>query len=142
MGCVIEYRSRVDWWIGALLIAIAGLVPIFLVGALLGSGLAPTARVTMLASAGFLASMLTGLVWPVRYRFAPNELVVRSGLLRQRIRYADITSVEPTRAAWSSPALSLDRQRIRYRGTWLMVSPADRDSFLAELRQRAPQLTG
>lgn len=136
---MIEYRSRVDWWIGAILLAIAALIPVFLVGALLGTGLTAPARVSMVAGAGLLAALLSGLVWPVRYRFADRELIVASGLLRQRIRYTDITAVEPTRAPWSSPALSLDRLRIRYRGTWLLVSPAGREQFLAELQRRIPQ---
>lgn len=135
-----EFRSAVDWWIGAILIGIAVLIPVFLGLALVGSPADPTTRVSLLAGAALLASIMTGLVWPVRYQFRRTELVVISGLLRQRIPYDQITSVEPTRAPWSSPALSLDRLRIRYRRTWLLVSPADQHQFLRELTRRAPQL--
>lgn len=137
-----EFRSAVDWWIGAILIGIACLIPVFVGLALFGEVPDLTTRVSLLASASLLTSIMTGLVWPVRYQFRHHELVAISGLLRQRIPYDQITSVEPTRAPWSSPALSMDRLRIRYRRTWLLVSPIDQDEFLHELQQRAPQLAG
>ena len=130
------HRSAVDWWIALILLAGAALVPLLLALALTGFGRDLVGSASMLVAAAIMASTLTGLVWPVRYTLAGEVLVVRSGLLRQRVRLADITSVEPTRALWSSPALSSRRLRIRYGASWILVSPRDRDAFLADLAAR------
>ena len=51
---------------------------------------------------GILAVVYLGLVFPMRYGITDTELVVRSGLVRRRIRLADITSVTPTRMVRTS----------------------------------------
>jgi hypothetical protein len=84
--------------------------------------------------------MYLGLVLPMRYAITDQHLVVRHGLVRQRIALRDITVVEPTRSPLSSPALSLDRLRIEF-GTGFfksaMISPAAKSEFLAELAVKA-----
>ena len=73
-------------------------------------------------------------------RITDEVIVVRHGLIRQRIKLADITEVRPTRSPLSAPALSLDRIAIRFgEGMFksAMLSPADQSGFLAELAQRA-----
>jgi hypothetical protein len=76
----------------------------------------------------------------MRYGLTETHLIVRYGLVRQRVALADITAVAPTRSPLSSPALSLDRLRITY-GTGVfknvMISPADKKQFLVELALRA-----
>jgi hypothetical protein len=130
------YPSKVDPWL-AVVLAVAPVVSLVGVVATLiaGDGLA-------IAIAGFavLVGVYLGLVFPMRYGIEREHLVVRHGLVRQRVRLADITLVRPTRNPLSSPALSLDRLAIRF-GTGLfksvMISPAAKDEFLAELAARA-----
>jgi len=131
------YPSKVDWWIAALLavapvICVTAAVLVVLSG---GSGV-PIA----VGAAGFLVAIYLGLVLPMRYGITVDALVVRHGLVRQRIRLADITDVTPTRNPLSSPALSLDRLQIRFGEGFfksVMISPADRNGFLTELAERA-----
>lgn len=132
------FPSAVDGWLAAVLGVAAALVPALLVTALTVSE--PVAAAGFAGSALFVAATLAGLVWPVRYTLASEDLIVRSGLVRYRVPYREIYNVAPTRSWRSSPALSLDRLRIDYGVRWLFISPQDRRGFLALLRQRAPHL--
>lgn len=130
----IWFRSKVDWWL-ALVLLVAPVV------SLVGWFTAADAE-RWAASAGLLvlAAVYLGLVFPMKYGLTDTHLVVRHGLVRQRIELARITSVEPTRSPLSSPALSLDRLRITF-GTGffkkVMISPAAKKEFLVELALRA-----
>ena len=75
----------------------------------------------------------------ISYELTDTEIIVRQGWLRWRMPLTRITALKATRAIWSSPALSLDRIEIRTdRGSWLMVSPADKAGFVAAIRARVP----
>ncbi|MBE0567752.1 MAG: PH domain-containing protein [Krumholzibacteria bacterium] len=132
------YRSKVDWWLGVILAA-APLVTFGALGASLVAG--DSAGTTAAVVTCVVTVALYGLlVVPVRYGIARSELIVRFGVVRQRIPLASIVEVKPTRNPLSSPALSLDRLAVRTgpgfsAGT--MISPADREAFLAMLATRA-----
>jgi hypothetical protein len=131
------YRSKVDWWLVPLLYlppvaSLATCVYLALHGKMseLSWGIA-----TILLIVG----IYFGLLFPMRYGLDDTHLVVRSGISRQRIPLTNISAVQPTRNPLSSPALSLDRLRVQFgQGAFksVMISPADRDSFLDELAQK------
>lgn len=131
------YRSKVDRWVGVLLV-----VPPIASGVALVS-LAAAGRLGLAGLIGpaFVALLYVGLVFPIRYGLGPQVLVVRFGLVRRRIPLDAIRAVEPTNSPLSSPALSLDRLRIVFgdglAGT-VMISPDNRDAFLADLLARCP----
>ena len=80
-----------------------------------------------------------GLILPMRYRVSDTDVLVRHGLVTQRIPLADITEVYSTRNPLSSPALSLDRLYIKFGEGFFkaaLISPADKAGFLAELVAR------
>lgn len=128
---VVWFPSKVDWWLGILLACppVGSLVA-------LGAGLASSdpGKIAVGAIACVLVSALYALlVIPVRYGIGPEELIVRFGVVRQRVKLGDIEEVAPTRNPLSSPALSLDRLAIRAGPGFLstaMISPADREAFL------------
>lgn len=128
------FPSKVDWWLGLLLV-IAPAVSLVTAMTVPESG-----RLAALAGTAVLAAVYLGLVFPMAYGLVGDELVVRHGLVRKRIKLADITEVVPTTNPLSSPALSLDRLRITY-GTGVfqrvMISPVRKADFLAELALRA-----
>jgi hypothetical protein len=63
-----------------------------------------------------------------------DVLIVQSGPFKWKVPVAEITGITPTRNPLSSPALSLDRLRINYGdGNSLMVSPEDKEKFIADL---------
>ena len=81
---------------------------------------------------GLVASMLVG----TNYTVDRDRLRIASGPFRWKVDIASITSVEPTRNPLSSPALSLDRLRIRYgESRSILVSPADTRGFLRAIGQ-------
>jgi hypothetical protein len=53
---------------------------------------------------------------------------------------ADILAVTPTTNPLSAPALSLNRLRVTSRSASVMISPADRARFVADLEARRARL--
>jgi len=87
-------------------------------------------------------ALLFWLFYGTNYALLPDELLVRSGPFRFHVPLAEITSVVPSRSPISSPACSLDRLEIRYRGdrSRILISPEDKVSFLEALLKRCDQL--
>lgn len=133
------YPTAVDAWIGAILVGTAVVAAVSIGAAFLVADLGT--GVVLVITGLLLVLLLVGLAWPIRYTFGEDHLLIRSGaLLRFRVPLADITAVTPTRAAWSSPALSMNRLRVEAGRSQVLISPQDRSDFLAELQLRAPQL--
>lgn len=77
------------------------------------------------------------------YEIAESELVLRVGLHPQRVPLRDIFAVEASRGqlgmpAWSNDALKIRYHRNRVVGDYVVISPRDKDTFLAELERRVP----
>ena len=92
-----------------------------------------------IAVAGLIIWIMLG-TW---YFVDREVLKVVCGPIRWRIPLDEITSVERTRSPLSSPALSLDRLLIRYgKRRRIMVSPDDKDGFLAAIGQSPSDAPG
>lgn len=132
------YRSKVDWWLRLLLIAL----PVIEINAFL-SALRGGEREAVTATAGgvlVVAAIYALLLFPVRYGLSSQELIVRFGVVRRRIRLSSIDEVRRTHNPLSAPALSLDRLAIRTRGQSMssgLISPLEREEFLSDLERRA-----
>jgi hypothetical protein len=132
------YPSKIDLWIGVLL-AMGPLVCLVTLAALLASGETEGLAVGV-GSTVFLFAIYLGLVFPMRYGIDDKHILVRHGLVTQRIPLRDITEVAPTRNPLSSPALSLERLNIKFGEGFFrsaMISPSEREPFLAELAAKA-----
>lgn len=133
------FRSKVDAWLVALVGA--SLLMAFL-GVLVAAVSVDDPAVWL--GLGMTIAVGAFVGWLFRttcYELDGRELVVRSGPFRWRIDLATIESVTPSRNPLSSPALSLDRLQIRYgKRRSLLVSPAERDRFLAALARAEPAL--
>ncbi len=134
-----SYKSKVDWWLGLILF----LRPVVTIGVL----------VKLISEGGdgiwigvlpvvFVALLYGGLIFPMRYILMEDHLLIRSGFVKQRIPYADMESVEPSRNLISSPALSLDRIQIMTKnsGFGQRVSPKGKLEFMSELATKTPHL--
>lgn len=131
-----RFPSKVDWWLAIIL----AVIPVVAIGATVASWSQPDRWVGLVAVA-FVIAIYGGLVFPLYYEVGDQHLLVRFGLARYRVSYGDITRVEPSHNPLSSPALSLDRMRIdRSRGSYLLISPRDRDGFLRALGAKTPHL--
>jgi len=76
------------------------------------------------------------------YTIKTESLLVRTGPFKWKILFEDIKEVVPSRKAWSSASLSMDRLYIDHKsstgGTY--ISPEDKQVFLETLAGRASTL--
>jgi hypothetical protein len=131
------YPSKIDWW----LVPVLGLPPVVAIAACVNAAMSGSTTGLLVGIAAFLlvGCIYFGLVFPMRYGLDDEHLIVRFGIFRRRIPLAEIREVEPTFNPLSSPALSLDRLRVRF-GPGLfqsvMISPTNRNLFLDELARK------
>jgi hypothetical protein len=137
----VVYRSRVDNWL-VIVFALSSIAAVAACIPLMRHG---SHSNWVVAAATLLAGI--GLPWWIlsttTYTITDDALLIHSGPFHWRIALRDITAIAATRNPLSSPALSLDRLRIEYRGgPWIMISPADRRGFLADLEARGVEAAG
>lgn len=134
------FRSRVDGW----LVAVVGLAAAL-----------PAATAVWLAAHGQMRGVLLLGCWgvvmllvvgvlsvPLRYTFRADHLHIQSGWLDWDVPYATIRAAAPSWNPLSAPAWSLRRVKITSAdGSFILVSPDDRKSFIEELAARCSHLT-
>jgi hypothetical protein len=129
------FRSKVDFWLIAVVVGIPVLVIEFM---LEGTGVDD--RDADLIAIGTVVVVLAFFVWlcfTTRYTITSQALLIKSGPFSWVVPLQEIAGIEPTRNPASSPALSLDRLLIRYRGDGkIMVSPADKAGFMSAIEKR------
>ncbi len=132
MGVKRWYPSKVDAWLAVAL----AMAPLMTTGAVVGAVIAGDGVWIAALAMLFIVALYAGLVVPMRYGMDDTHVIVRHGLVRQRIPLAAITEVSPTRNPLSSPALSLDRIEIKFGDGFFKsarISPEPRAEFLEEL---------
>lgn len=135
------YRSKRDAWIVIILwlVIIISLASAIYIPFAESSVIAIAVQeILMLGTAAFCYSTLR---W-TDYTLKGADLYVRSGPIRSTIAISDIEQVVPSRSAWSSAALSLDRLQIILvdSRTAAYISPEDKRGFLRDLAARSPDL--
>ncbi len=138
-----KYKSKIDWWVGAIL----GGPVLLLVGILIHSGINFSGKdilVLVLVSLPTIFSFwLVGSVFfGTYYLISDGVLTVRCGvLMNTKIKISEITSILPTKTKLSSPALSTDRLEIRY-GKYgkVVISPENKESFIAQCKSLNPTI--
>ena len=135
------FPSKRDWWI---VLIIWGVIAMTVAS---GVKAAQVAAASMLALALVLlcAAVVLGLLsmlYATYYLISGDRLTAHCGPFKQSVLLQNIEEVVPSHNPLSSPALSLDRLHVRCRGSvfGLLISPRDKQGFLAELVARAPQL--
>lgn len=136
------YRSKVDVWVLAIMIACLGALAVGMVAALASGDWMHTAQrfFVTLGLAGLVVWILIG----TNYTLTGRDLVVKAGPLRWTIAIDTITGVAPEGgflSLRSSPSLSLDRLAVRYgNGKRLLISPADKAAFMKDIATRGGQV--
>ncbi|MDJ0910679.1 MAG: PH domain-containing protein [Woeseiaceae bacterium] len=128
-----RFPSKIDAWLVVLLvIAIGGVVLGFVVAVMENED--PVATMFMGAAMLLVVMLIVSLLFRTYYSVEGDTLRIVSGPFSWRVPIAEIEALEPTRSPLSSPALSLDRLRIRYSGKKsIMISPADKQRFARAL---------
>jgi membrane protein YdbS with pleckstrin-like domain len=124
-------RSKKDWWIGIII-----WVPMTF-GLYVTAYEAFTGKLSFIFFIifAFLIGFAAWIWFGTYYVFDEESLTIRCGPIKENIPYSRIISVKETRNPLSSAALSIDRIEIRY-GSVVLVSPLQKEEFLAELRKR------
>lgn len=135
-----QFPSKRDTWI----VVVLWIAVVMMGGAairLMSGGAPPVHAIIVslvtLSIGGFTLSLLYG----TRYIVKDSLLTIRAGPLRWRVEVASIRSIRPSDDPISSPACSLDRLEIAYGDNQtILVSPEDREGFLAEMMRVQPAL--
>ena len=137
-----RFVSKVDGWLPGVFVAVVLIQIVALAAAMAESG----ERVGILVGVAVLLLTVALFTWLLRgtfYEVSNDTLRLVCGPFRQRIPISDIQAIEPSRSALSSPALSLDRLRIRYgKNRRVLVSPADKRGFVRALGRDEENLFG
>lgn len=128
-----KYRSGYD--IAVLALAFVAAIGIFSVTI---GGASSQAEISALV----FTLVITGVVmiatmFPCQYTLEESHLQIRCGLIKKKIEYADIESVEPSWNPLAAPAASFKRVRISLKHSFALVSPKQQSEFIQELRKRA-----
>lgn len=125
------YHSAVDWWIAAMLIAGPAVCAV-LAASLLRQGRQGDAVTCLIA--GAITLLVTAVFTvPCRYTILPDSLTIRCGILFYRVSYDHIKSAELSGSWLSGPALSTKRVKVSTASQFHLISPIDRERFIAEL---------
>jgi hypothetical protein len=125
-----RFKSKVDRWVLILLIFVI-VTQIFAIGAAILQADDPMGTTVLILVAIGVVALMIWLMIGTHYTVDRKTLRIVSGPFRWKVPIDQITSVESTRSLLSSPALSLDRIRIRYgKKRRIIISPADKAGFL------------
>lgn len=130
----IVYRSKIDWWLMALLFLPFG-------WALVESVLTKDFEDAIILIVIFVVIMV--LLLQIKYVVVNGNLEVKTGLLgTQRIDIREIRTISKTFNPLSAPALSINRLEIKYGNNhdYILISPRHRDKFIAELKAVNPDI--
>ncbi|MEL7267487.1 MAG: PH domain-containing protein [Planctomycetota bacterium] len=127
-----RYASAVDTWIVALVFT-GPVVSLCVAAYLFSVGRTDDGWICTATGVGLIV-LLWCLISPCYYEIYPDRLYVRMGFLWRNIRMDRFESAEPSSSPQSGMGMSLRRVRICYAGGSLLISPAQRDAFLEEIR--------
>lgn len=134
------YPSKRDTWLVAVLYAavIAMIVALGTVWTEPGPITTKLGTTAIIGAAGVFSLWLVNGTY---YTLRPDGvLLIRAGPIKRTIVLAHITEIVPTRNPLSSPALSLDRLKIRYGDRAVMISPQHKRAFMQDVASRVDHL--
>lgn len=127
------YPSAVDLWVPVLLL-MTPIVAVIVGVLLLRQDRAGDAITLFLLGVGFL--LLAGMFTvPCRYTILEDTLSIRCGILCYQVPLSEIESVQRSVSLRSGPALSMRRVLITTKQRGYLISPQDRDGFIADLEK-------
>jgi len=128
-----RFSSKTDLWLLVLLVLVL-LIQSFVLFEVLTTNTPISAKYMMIGSTVFVFTLIGSILLRTHYTVHDDQLTIACGPVTWTIKLSEITDVAETRSPLSSPALSLDRLRIRYAGRRsIMVSPDDKKAFLAAI---------
>jgi len=91
---------------------------------------------------GLIILLIVNIYTGTYYKITPDHrLFIKCGVLESLvIDVNEIESIKKSNELTSSPALSIDRLEIGYKGGRVLVSPVDKEKFIADLRKLNPKI--
>ena len=127
------FRSKVDGWFIAVAAVVIG---VGVIGAM-AAATAGTVLLPVLVTVPAIGLVLW--VWrSTRYVVTDTSLLVRCAFVNVVVPLSDITCLRRTSTVLSAPALSLDRIEVQHAGGAVVISPAQREQFVAAITSRNP----
>lgn len=81
----------------------------------------------------FIANIYTSTSYKIT---SDNRLLIKCGIIETfDIDIMEIEWIKKTSELTSAPALSIDRIEINYKGGRVVISPADKEKFMSDLRK-------
>ena len=89
-----------------------------------------------------MSAFIPWLIFGTSYGLTDTHLIIRCMSRQSHIPLQDIYEVFPTHNPLSAPAFSLDRLRIKFKGSRFgaLISPKDRAEFMRDLQSRCHHL--
>jgi hypothetical protein len=129
----IIHRSKIGLEILIPIIVVIGTVTTIMVINLIWVGLVVCSLVILLVT-----NIYTGTYYKITN---DNHLFIKCGFIETfDIEINDIEWIKATKELLSSPALSIDRLEINYKGGRVLISPKDKKKFMDDLRKVNPKL--
>jgi hypothetical protein len=127
------FRSKVDVWFVTSAVVVIGV-------GVMGAIAAATAGTALLPVVIALPAIgLVLWIWrSTRYVVTDTSLRVRCAFVNVVVPLSAITSLRRTSTVLSAPALSLDRIEVQHAGGAVVISPAQREQFVAAITSRNP----
>lgn len=124
------YRSKISWVLAALLAAVFG--GCFIMAIIDGVW---EALILLIPVISFLVHMFC----TTYYTIQDEKLTVKCGFYKQQFDIKSFRKMEETNNAMSSPALSLDRLELYFKGyDSIVLSPKNKAGFIAHIQQINP----
>lgn len=132
------FPSRRDPWLVAFVWGpLIGLLPLVVISILSGEE-----GIYMLLLVGVTYGFVAWIWFDTGYIIGRDELYIRGGPFRWRVKLSEIERIQETRSWLASAALSSDRLEIRYRRyNTVEISPKEKELFLERIAQLCPQAT-
>jgi len=125
-----RFKSKIDRWIMVLLVVVI-ITQIWAISTAATQAGDPLVTTGIILLGIAVVALMLWLIIGTHYTVDRGTLRIVSGPFRWKVAIDQISSVEATKSPLSSPALSLDRLRVRYgKNRRILISPADRAGFL------------
>jgi hypothetical protein len=129
-----KYPSAVDAWLLAILVGLPVLLVCCGVFALFANG--AKAGMPLLLTGVIIGVLIRLFSFPCVYTLDEDQMLIRCGIIKYDVSYSEILKVEKSGSLWSAPALSVRRVKIETTSGGFLVSPRDRDAFIADVMAR------
>jgi hypothetical protein len=135
------YPTKIDLWLALVLLS-ASLFSLYALAIVFSEPVHFLVKVIGTVIFGGMAVLLPWVLFGTCYILTKEHLIIRCLSREYPILLRHIYEVFPTRNPLSAPACSLDRLRIRFKGSRFgaLISPKDKGEFLRDLLWRCPQL--